>query len=357
MSGTNNQTGSEEVFASAVRNRTVLAPDQFFATLGWEDDEAERASRGASDAEVCRMIREHMQNTGGIHTIKDFAGPEIDRAARMLAQGQIAAVDGTDAISLTDLTTYSTYAVATGWVTRLVRGDSTISITKTSSTYVTPDAIKGNPDLLQKLEDEHDRGRNSESWPRTFRENEERLTALERCPAACVLLDGPIVTQNLLTQRLGIATLDRLFNSNKIFIGFIKEISGAMASTKWTGRSLLAGEVWVVGSLRDSMSRGARREAASQNIPDDYVRAVFRPNQRTFALECRRVDIPLALAIALIDQSPMPNHEIPMLLETIDAQLRSSFAGNQVRDTLLHRIMLEEGYAIGVNAMNERTFR
>jgi hypothetical protein len=348
---------ANKVFADVVANKRDIT-QTFYAGYGWDDPD-ERRARMASDQEVRRRNRERMAaKHGGIQRISDVVTPHLARAEALLNEGRVGAVDGTDALGRTDFMTYSQYACAVGWLTRQTRGGATVMIAQSSTTYIRPRDIGKNTDEeMAALEQEVDRGRNSESWPRTFRENEERLVALDKCEAAIVFIDGPIITQNLVSQSAGRSTLQRIFDAPKTFIGVIKDVSTSMAATKWAAYALEAGEMWVVGKVQNAIHDRNPADWVLRHIPSDFVRVAFRPNQKSFAIECREHDISMAMALIVADASPTVNHELPMLLETVDAQLRAGFNGAKVRNVLQNRLMAEGDYTRAVDIISERSFR
>lgn len=350
---------SQRIFREVFNNKQDVT-DRFFETFGWTD--ADRAKRMSSDSNLRRRMRRDImsQKNGGIFDLSVKAAPYLDQAKQLLLEGQVGAVDGTNALATTDLMTCSMYACAVGWITSRERGNPNITVSTTSVKYIdetTPNEELNELDISAE-EDNRDR-----SWPTTFREYEERYVALYKCPAPFVFIDGPVITQNLVTQTVGRQLYEEMFQSKKTFIGIIKDISRSTRSAlKWGGHSLQSGEGWDAGSALEALKRyglswtqGAR--------PDDYVRIAIRPNQKAFAIECRRKDVGLACALLQADASVTVNHELPVLLETVDAQLRAGFNGSMTRNIVLNRMMRQsdnlthDDYQSAIDAINEREFR
>src|SRR4029077_1452781 len=170
------------------------------------------------------------------------------------------------------------------------------------------------------------------SWTRTLREPEELAEAMrliEDGICELVLIDGPLYTQNLLTQavaRDGI--LRQMLGHPSSLIGFIKEIHSAKL-IHFAGMALRPGEYWVVEEWRLLLEdrfrtgqQGLRTWIAAQ---PEWVRCVYRKNDRAFAFECHPSMV--ATGIALIS-SPVTccdtiNHELPFLLESVDRIVRA----------------------------------
>ena len=101
-----------------------------------------------------------------------------------------------------------------------------------------------------------DRAReDEESWTSTFREYQERELAaelLENDRVDAVLIDGPILTQNLLSQAEGRKLLKRLIASSRA-IGYIKDLS-ANALLKAIGFALKTGETFTIHDWKRMLS-------------------------------------------------------------------------------------------------------
>jgi hypothetical protein len=281
-------------------------------------------------------------------------------ANHLLANGLVAAVDGTNATNQFSLMSTDAYACAVGYVTSRTRGNPHVSIVPTSTRYTEGPIL--NIEDLAELCDALDEMRTQESWPTTFREYQERALAM-RCEQEYVFIDGPIFTQNLLSQRRGMALYNKLTAmDDKHFIGVIKDISGSWTLSKWCGYSLEPDEGFMLGSLKTRFLDRFRNpsesvhEWLSQDMPDDYVRVVFKPGQKAFAFECRFDDFDIAIALLVADLSKTINHELPLLLETIDSHLRGGFDGNAATVSVLGHLQVQD-QAASIDVINERKFR
>jgi len=278
-------------------------------------------------------------------------------ARRKLDDGQVAAVDGTNALELTPMMSTSAYAVAVGYLTSRNRGNPHITVTTTNTKYINRAEISRQD--IGELCDELDEIRVDESWPTTFREYQERRVAMS-CGADIVLIDGPVWTQNLVSQNRGREIYREMDASRSSFIGVIKNIAGSWTMSKWCGYSLKPGEGFVVGRIKSQFQTRFKKHGDVldwvNQMPDDYVRVVYRPKQKAFAFECRLTQLSLAVALLLEDASPTKNHEIPQLLELIDAQIRASFHGGNARQLVISKIQ-RDNYQMGIDVTNERDYR
>jgi NurA domain len=353
-----------KVFERALAAREDVT-GTFFAEFGF--DAAQSRSMIESETVVLKRVRDVMESTQGggyLFALTGEAAPFAEQANELINSGRVAAVDGTVAVSKIEFMNTGLYACAIGWVTSQHRGKPEIIITRTSSAYLNPTNIRNADDAdLAAICNELDEARDSESWPTTFREYEERRVAIENCPADAVFIDGPIFTQNLLTQHLGRDLLERLIMSSKMFIGIIKNLNSSWALCRWCAAALKPGEGYIVcpigEPIRDRKSIASQSELLGWlSKTDEFVRVVFRPAEKAFAFECRRCDVGLATALILANASPTLQHELPLLLETIDAQLRAGFDAATARNAVLNRIMLEkDGYQPAIDAIDEREFR
>jgi hypothetical protein len=281
------------------------------------------------------------------------------KARQLLADGRVAAIDGTNATDQFPLMSLAGYACAIGYITSRTRGVPHVSITTTSTRYTEYPPLSTND--LAELCDTLDTRRTQESWPTTFREYQERILAM-RCEQEYVFIDGPVFTQNLLSQRSGRALYNKLTATDKHFIGVIKDISGSWTQNKWCGYSLEPDEGFMLGPLkprfldRFNTPREDVHEWLSRCMPDDYVRVVFKPGQKAFAFECKFTDFDIAIAPLVADASKTINHELPLLLETIDAHLRGGFNGSAATASVINRLQMQD-HTTSIDVTNERKFR
>ena len=187
-----------------------------------------------------------------------------------------------------------------------------------------------------------------ESWTSTFREYEERELAvelLENDRVDAVLLDGPIMTQNLLPQAEGRNLLKRLTATGRA-IGYIKDLS-ANAPVKAVGFALKRGETYTIRDwnrvLRDRFQTGQKAIAEwIRTHGHAIVRVVYIRRRKAYSVECRADRIALAFGILEHDCSGPTDHDIPLLLHIADSQVRRIFQGNQARDELITRYAAQD---------------
>lgn len=359
---TNRNTQADEgIFDSALANQRSV-PETFF--LDFSADQTIAQTVHQSDEAVQRRIRQLMEDakspTQFLFDFQTYGNDSDEQVAADLSGGAIAAIDSTDVLPVTDLMNTSFYAVGVGCITSRNRHSPEVVLTTTNARYLRPDEIAGNDDDLWSLCDNLDNARQTKgSWATTFREYQERGIAID-CEQETVLLDGPVFTQNLITQDSGRELYSEMMQKGKRFIGVIKDLGSSWAISKWTAMSLKRGEGFVLCPIQDQYQRRFRDNKSINNwigaLPGQYVRVVYRPAEKAFAFECALADLPYAVSLLRQDASPTINHEIPLLLETVDSHLRGSNNSQAIKHSFISEIQ-RNNYRMGIDITNERDYR
>ena len=174
-----------------------------------------------------------------------------------------------------------------------------------------------------------------------------------------VLIDGPILTQNLLSQDAAHSLLEAMASSHQV-IGFIKELS-ANPLLVAIGSALHPGEAFVLHHWTNLLQERFRhsQEAIADWIganADDIVRVIYKTQRKAYAIECNATLTPLSLAILQHDPGGPSDHNIPMLLQIADAHVRSQFNGQAARDETLARFSINDPERFAA-LTNERSLR
>lgn len=356
-----NTQHDERIFYSALNNQRPVS-ETFF--LDFSADQTIAQNLHQSDEAVQRRIRQFMEaaksQTQFLFDFQTYGNDFDEEVAADLITGAIAAIDSTDVLPITDLMTTSFYAVGVGCITSHNRQKPEVVLTWTNAKYTTPDKITANDKDLWSLCGELDDARQTKgSWATTFREYQEREIAID-CEQDTVLLDGPIFTQNLITQHSGRELYSRMMETGKRFIGVIKDLGSSWAISKWTAMSLERGEGFVLCPIQDQYKRRFRDNRSINHwigsLPGQYVRVVYRPAEKAFAFECALADLPYAVSLLRQDASPTINHEIPLLLETVDWHLRGSNNSQAIKHSFISEIQ-RNNYRMGVDITNEGNYR
>ena len=319
-----------------------------------------------NEDQLVAAIRRMMEaEPNGISRISAAASLSTHHAKRLYHDNKIAAVDGTDAVSSLRFASDTIYAAGVILVTPQTQHRPTAHVTRTRATHLTPAENIG-VTWMQAIKEWHDYLREARqqehSWINTFREYEEREVAcnwLQEDEHNFVLLDGPILTQNMLTQERARNLLQNLVASKRS-IGFIKNLS-ANPLLNAIGFSLRPGEVFVLQQWSTILSE--RFAQGQQNIGQwitdhagQVVRAIYKANRKAFGIECHAQQIPLALAILENDNLGALNHDIPMLLQIADNHVRTMFNGARSRDEVIARFSADQPDRF-LGLTNERSLR
>lgn len=311
-------------------------------------------------------IRHIIDNdAGGTSRIADIAAPASGRAEALYLNNLIGAVDGTDAVSTMQFVTDTIYAVGVVLVTPQTHMNPRAHVTRTQAHHMAPtnpnpgrwqQAIEQWAEYLRSArEQEH-------SWINTFREYHEREMAMEwlsESDANIVLIDGPIATQNMLTQDKARDLLQRLIGTERA-IGFIKTLS-ANPLLSAIGYALEPGEAFILRDWSNILSdRFSKRQQHIsywvENNANQLIRVIYRTGQRAFGVEMTARNLDLGLAILLYDNQGPKDHDIPMLLQFADQAVRSKFNGGKARDEVIARYAYRNPSRL-LTLTNERSLR
>ena len=308
-------------------------------------------SSSEEDAIVTRIRELIERDGGGVDGIGSLSVEAAEQARELYHSDLIAAVDGTDAVAPLRFVADTLYAVGMVLVTPRTHHQPQAYVTRTRASHSAPlSQPVGNLDEAVQHWSEHLRGarEHEQSWTSTFREYGEREVALEWLagnPDRFVLVDGPVLTQNMLTQDPARDLLERLVETRHA-IGFIKELS-ANPLLAAIGYALRPGEAFVLREWRNILSdRFGTRQAHIGRWVEDHgeavVRAVYKVRNKAFAVECHAERLPLAFAILNHDNGGSMDHDIPMLLQIADNHVRSRFNGNRAREEVIARFASSE---------------
>jgi hypothetical protein len=303
-------------------------------------------------------VREKMQDAGPIgkiDAVSRWVVTEIEKDHRL---GLIAAVDGTDALIPTEVSSKTVYAAGVISTTALTLNEPCISMT--ASHHVIP-TLRTDDDFMRFIASLDSFVDHEQSWVKTFREHcerEEALGILSKNPEMkLVLIDGPLYTQNLLTQsRARDGILQKMLGQSGRLIGFIKNLQSSKI-THLAGMALRPGEYWTLENWRQVLGgRFLNTGAATDWITkaaSDWVRTVYRKNNKAFSFECDPVLVEsgIALISSRVCCADIFNHEIPFLLHAADRIVQARMDAKAKSDNLI------SGSPFYANLANERMFR
>ena len=299
------------------------------------------------DELVAQIRRRIDSEANGTDAIDTMATPLMPSATALYHGNLVAAVDGTDAVSPLRSVSNTIYAAGVVLVTPQTHHRPRAHIARTNASHLTPSENLGSTlDQAIKQWAEYLRGarEQEQSWINTFREYEERemaLAWLQENQDHMVLIDGPILTQNMLSQDRAHDLLQEILAHRRV-IGFIKDLS-ANPLINAIGYALYPGEVFVLTKWSNILSDrfSVRQQHISRWVEDHakkVVRAVYKINRKAFAIECPADQVGLALAILKYDNTGSLDHDIPMLLQIADKHVRTMFNGTRARAEVIARL-------------------
>lgn len=293
--------------------------------------------------------------------MSDWSQEYEDEILMAFNEGQIAAIDGTPVIPHQAFLTGEVFAAGVGSLSSRDH-QAHIKLTKTFK------PISENP---QNLEDVYEvvknAARQGTSWHMAYMEYAERRYALNH-PSFYTIIDGPLVTQNLLTRPAGRQLYLDMFGAggSKVYLGVIKDIRMSDEQLRFIARALRSGEMYIHTTLRQHLKNLIQRidagSASSEavkivldQIGDLLVRGVYKPGKKAFGFECRLDQIRYVVPLLWLRRNPPP-HEIPFLLAQVDAALRGSFRPNEIGATIA-ATLIHEGEEDFLEEENERGLR
>jgi len=353
-------------FAEIVK-RTQDITERFYSDLGGIPADVLSSAKGL--APYKRIIRESIEqyrvNIGdeynggyGLFDMPEWAQVKRDEITRAMKAGDIVAIDGTPVIQHSKYLTGEVYACAIGKLTSKDH-DVVARAVKTSSPL--PPSPKSMKDVATILNEIDSVGR-STSWPIAYMEYMERLEGF-LSNSNYVILDGPIMPQNLVTRRLGRELINEMFSADrKRYISIVKNIHASGRDLGLVGSVLRPGELYVHHTVYDFLQsrlekdyKGAVEELVNK-YGKDIIRGVYRPGVKAFGFECHIDDLSYAIALLWLDRNNQPGAEIPFLLHQVDARIRAQYNPNEVTDAI-NAILIKSGEETYFDAESERKLR
>lgn len=337
--------GNSGVFASALARRRSIDEVQL---VNLSSDIEQNVMAGEAVNKRFRLLMEQCasdpEHVAQFYDFQSFGAEHDGEIAKQLRDGKIAAVDGTDRLSPMTFSATQFYVAGVSWVTSQSRGDPGMYLASTTADMTRAAGIDTNDDLWS-LADAIDRANKESSWSVTFREFCERECALNLPESVeTCLIDGPLFTQNLMTQEPGRDLLGRMVQQRRRYIGVIKGLDGSWAISRFAALSLRSQEVYILCTIQNAFTErfSSTSSSVAQTMAswlsanaESYVRCVYKPKAKSFAFECALRDVPYAIAFLRADASSQINHETPRLLQVVDADCRRRNNGAQIKSHLL----------------------
>lgn len=320
--------------------------ERFFVDFGGLSDDVLNNAKGVRPH--LHILREHLmkhildpQNDysgePGLVFMEEWSRLVGNEVSAALRDGNVVAVDGTPVINHQAYLTGEVFSCAIGTLTSR-HEDVSAHVVKT---YL---PIEREPKTLDDVIEDIDTAESfseSRSWPMAFMEYMERAYALAS-DASIALIDGPIVTQNLVTRPRGRELLTDMIGNNrsKRCIGVIKDTHKSDRYLRFFARALRTGELYVHHTVYHSMYQRLETSYAGevQRFVEEQgrnvLRGVYKPGIKAFGFECHIEDLPYAVALLWLDRNQQPGFEIPFLLAQVDARIRSRYRPNETTEAI-----------------------
>jgi hypothetical protein len=282
-------------------------------------------------------------------------GSKVQEAYRA---GNVVAIDATPLVPMQRFLTAQVYACAIGTLTYKEQLQLKAQVVKTKAPQ---QLLQDRESTIQYIEDT-DRQTSTQSWPSAFMEYRERQAAYEH-PARYALIDGPIITQNLITQEEGRTLYKRMLGLNrKCYVGITKDLRFADSEERFVAAAVRTGELCIRNTELNVMLPRIERDYGGtiKRFAEDYLgnvfRGIYKPGRKAFGFQCHRHDLPAVVALLSLDCHTQPGHEIPFLLEMVDSMIRGRYRPAETAHAIeaaLARNDIDEFY----DEAEERSFR
>jgi hypothetical protein len=333
-------------FREVIENATQFDREAYARNYGGILDDISTLLHSDTVASTLNKAREQIESGSdleGYPRLQTFNFGIIEDAPELMA-GEVAAVDGTNLLPLRKFSAGQAIAVGVGSMTyqrnveSSLHGFCTSSILEDAEDMSLTDYIHAAEQGLVSI--------NTSAYLRYF-EAKHSLEINEEI----IFSDGPMA-EWLLNQDIGRKIYLDLYSTKKV-IGIIKDLQNNIRY-QYLGRALKTGELFLTETLYRHMERRVQqRERVGQEgriqwrndrdfvtLAKQVCRGVFKPNAKAFGFECQLDHLPLLLRVMAADcQMNKRGHEIPFLLNEIDAQIRAQFARHQLDAHIEARLM------------------
>jgi hypothetical protein len=354
---------SSQFFSELVSNTRHISKEEFAQTFGnIENDVLAMFSSEKAKAAI-RLARERMEQAGtlpsGEPLLRRLEFGQV-RTAPELVRGEVAAIDGTPLLPLQLYALGQALCVGVGSLSYTHYLEENLSYWS-SNAYLTH-SVDTN-DLLGRIEE----GIFNISQTAFLRlcEVEHGLSI----PEPILLFDGTLVYEWLLMTHEGRSLYEKLFQSGKRAIGIMKSLKGNMLFALFA-RALQSGEVFIIETLGDHLEHSAASaknygegrvsfvpKAFDQQYARHILRGIFKPSKKVFAFEVHEDHLEEMIRILAADcQLNNIGHEIPYLLNAVDAAVRRTFTQDLLRERIALQ-MATQSEELFFEEADERLFR
>ena len=351
------------MFSELIRRSRKITRDEFSANFGGITDDVVEMINGEKAKGIIQEAREQMEiarplaNNRPRLTKVEFG---IFSNATELEQGEVAAVDGTTPLPIQKYSAGQALCVGIGSLSH--RRPMQESLHYWSSKAYLEEARNTN-DFLAR-EEQGLFGISQTAYLRYY-EAKHGLEIAEKY----IFFDGTLVYEWLAAVREGVNLYLDLFNSDKKFIGVMKNLKANPLFAKFA-RALRTGEIYIIQTLEDhltqsnasnkNMGEGGERYTLPEfheKIAPHILRGVFKPRKKAFGFEVHEDHLDDMLRLMCADcQMNHAGHEIPYLLNRVDEEIRKNFNPQILKDRIAYE-MTTQSEELFFEETNERDLR
>ena len=318
-----------QFFQQLIDNSRQITRDEFAGTFGKIPEDV----AGMLDSEKARQsrqeVRRRMEESSDINGMPRLQSLEFGRfeSAPELAQGRVAAVDGTTVLPAQRYTVGQALCVGIGSVSH--RREIMEDVHYWSSKAFIEDAldVEGHFQRVARA----NFNINTTAYLRYF-EAKHGLDIEEEF----ILFDGALLYEWLFNTKVGVALYADIFDSSKKCMGIMKSIN-SFPRLAIHARALRSRELYIVETFEEHLNlRHENREAdqsrvwarsdQAEEMKKKVLRGVFKPGKKPFGFEAHIDHLPDMIRIMSADcQINHVGHEIPYLLNRVDEEVRRHF--------------------------------
>jgi len=350
-------TDHELRFLDLIKGSKKFSPEEFAATFGFIDDDILSMLQSPNAKGLYKLLRGRIEGAGPLadgFKNRLLSGLKFGHRAGSpeLLAGKVAAVDGGQLLPLQQFAIGQAIAVGVGSVshTRELLSDLTYWSAKLQLDNVNTEEEFFRIQNQYGYED-------ASSGFRIWREIEHARLIAE----PYVFLDGPIINE-WMTAYVCACDQYRDLLAHKQVIGVMKNLLRSKRLAAY-GAVLKSGELFIVGTLADHYDEEHAAAKARINaefrkeVAPEIYRGVFKPALTAYGFEVHRDHLEPMLRLLVADCAPDHiGHEIPYLLNLVDAELKSVCAPEMIKNQIAATLHAEREELFFENA-DEFSFR
>jgi len=333
------------MFSELLKRSRKITRSEFAENFGGITGDVVEMINGEKAKSVIREARENMENAKPLANNRSrliHAEFGIFSNAKELERGEVAAVDGTTPLPIQKYSAGQALCVGIGSISH--RRPMQESLHYWSSKAYLEEAKDSNDFLARE---EHGLFGISQTAYLRYYEAKHGLEITEKN----VFFDGTLVYEWLAAVREGVNLYLDLFNTDKKFIGVMKNLKANPLFAKYA-RALKTGEIYIIQTLEDHLTQsnasnknigeGGERYTLPefhQKIAPRILRGVFKPRKKAFGFEVHEDHMEDMLRIMCADcQMNHVGHEIPFLLNRVDEEIRRNFSPKILKDRIAYEM-------------------